>query len=106
MRKPSPGYLADEIRQRVARAPVRFNFRVQLSESGDKIDDPSMAWPDTRKTVEIGVIEITEVVPDSDAAERVLIFMLAELPVGIELADPMIQARSAAYIVSYGRRHQ
>lgn len=65
-----------------------------------------MAWPDTRKTVEIGVIEITKVVPDSDAAERVLIFMPAELPAGIELADPMIQARSAAYIVSYGRRHQ
>ena len=106
LEKAAPDYLADEIRQRVARAPVRFNFRVQLSEPGDKIDDPSMAWPDTRKTVEIGVIEITEVVPDSDAAERVLIFLPAELPAGIEPADPMIQARSAAYIVSYGRRHQ
>ena len=106
LEKAAPDYLADEIRQRVARALVRFNFRVQLSEPGDKIDDPSMAWPDTRKTVEIGVIEITEVVPDSDAAERVLIFLPAELPAGIEPADPMIQARSAAYIVSYGRRHQ
>jgi len=104
--KAAPGYLADEIRQRVGRAPVRFNFRVQLPEPGDKIDDPSMAWPDTRKTVEIGVIEITEVVPDSDAAERVLIFLPAELPAGIEPADPMIQARSAAYIVSYAVLHQ
>lgn len=104
--KTDPNYLADEIRQRVTHAPVRFNLRVQLSESDDKIDDPSIAWPDTRKTVEIGVIEITKVVPDSDAAERILIFLPAELPAGIEPADPMIQARNAAYIVSYGRRHQ
>ena len=104
--KAAPGYLAEEIRQRVARAPVRFNFHVQLSEPGDKIDDPSIAWPDTRKTVEIGVIEIMKAVPDSDAAERILIFLPAELPAGIEPGDPMIQARSASYIVSYGRRHQ
>jgi len=104
--KAAPDYLADEIHQRLARGPIRFNFRVQLSEPGDKIDDPSIAWPDTRKTVEIGVIEIVKVVPDSDSAERVLIFLPAELPAGIEPADPMIQARSASYIVSYGRRHQ
>jgi catalase len=104
--KTAPDYLTDEIRQRVARAPVLFNLRVQLSEPGDKIDDPTIAWPDTRKTVEIGVIEITGVAPDSDSAERILIFLPAELPEGIEPADPMIQARSASYIVSYGRRHQ
>jgi len=27
------------------------------------------------------------------------------LPAGIEPADPMLQARSAAYLVSYARRH-
>jgi catalase len=104
--KTSPDYLADEIRRLVAHSPVRFNFRVQLSEPGDKIDDPSIAWPDARKTVEVGVIEITKVVPDSDAAERALIFLPSQLPAGIKPADPMIQARSDAYIVSFGRRHQ
>ena len=104
--KAAPDYLANEIRQRVARSPVRLNLRVQIPEPGDKIDDPSIAWPDTRKIVDIGVIEITKVVPDSDAAERALLFLPAELPEGIEPADPMIQARNAAYIVSYGRRHQ
>ena len=104
--KAAPDYLANEIRQRVARSPVRLNLRVQIPEPGDKIDDPSIAWPDTRKIVEIGVIEIAKVVSDSDAAERALLFLPAELPEGIEPADPMIQARNAAYIVSYGRRHQ
>lgn len=102
----SPDYLMAEIRERVARGPIRFNFRVQLPEAGDKIDDPSIAWPDTRKVVELGVIEITQVVADSDAAERELLFIPIALPAGIEAADPMLFARSAAYPVSYGRRHQ
>jgi catalase len=45
------------------------------------------------------------VVPDSEAAERALLFLPAALPAGIEPADPMIQVRSAAYPVSYARRH-
>lgn len=104
--KASPNYLADEIRQRVAGSPIRFNFRVQLAEPGDKVNDPSIAWPDTRKAIEIGVIEITEVVHDSDAAERALLFLPSQLPSGIEPADKMIEARSPAYVVSYQRRHQ
>jgi catalase len=99
------GYLADEIRQRTARAPVRFHMLVQLSEPGDKLEDPSIAWPETRKTIEVGVIEITSVAADSDAEQRSLMFMPTALPAGIEAADPMIAARSASYPVSYARRH-
>ncbi|WP_410509410.1 catalase family peroxidase [Methanosarcina hadiensis] len=104
--KAAPDYLADEIRQCVARAPIRFDLRVQISEPGDKIDDPSIAWPDTRRTADIGLIEITKVVPDSDAVERDLLFLPAQLLEGIDPADPMIQFRNAAYVISYGRRHQ
>ncbi|AKB40108.1 MULTISPECIES: catalase family peroxidase [Methanosarcina] len=104
--KASPDYLADEIRQRLARAPVKFDLRVQISEPGDKIDDPSIAWPGTRRLADIGLIEITKVIPDTDAVERDLLFLPAQLPEGIEPADPMIQFRNAAYVISYGRRHQ
>jgi catalase len=101
-----PGYLADEIRQRTARAPVRFRMLVQLAADGDRLEDPSIAWPETRTTIEVGAIEITSVAADSDAEQRALMFLPAALPAGIEAADPMIAARSAAYPVSYGRRHQ
>ena len=30
------------------------------SRIGDKIEDPSIAWPDSRKTVELGVVEIEQ----------------------------------------------
>jgi catalase len=100
-----PGYLAAELRQRVSHSLLRFYIKVQLAEPEDKIDDPSIAWPETRSTIELGVIEITEVVPDSNSAERSLIFLPDRLPEGIAPADPMIQARSAAYPISYEHRH-
>jgi catalase len=102
----SPGYLAEEIRQRVARGPLRFHMQIQLAGEGDKLEDPSIAWPDTRETIDVGRIEITSVAADSPKEERQLMFLPAQLPVGIEPADPMIAARSAAYPVSYARRHQ
>jgi catalase len=100
-----PNYLVEEIGKRVGDGPVRFKYIAQVAEEGDKIDDPSIAWPDSRKTVELGVIEIDKVDADSATAERALIFQPTAVPAGIEPADPMISARSAAYAVSFGRRH-
>jgi catalase len=100
-----PNYLMDEIRKRVGEGPVRFKYLAQVAEQGDKLDDPSIAWPDNRKTVELGVIEIDKVDPDSDAAQRALLFIENAVPPGIEPEDPMINARSAAYAVSFARRH-
>ena len=103
--KAAPDYLASELRGRLAKAPIRFDFRLQLAESNDKIDNPSIPWSDKNKTVDLGVIEITSIVPDSDATQRALLFLPGLLPVGIEPADPMIQFRDKAYPISYDRRH-
>ena len=100
----APNYLADEIRQRVKGAPLRFNLKVQLPEEGDRIGDPSVAWPETRKTLQVGVIEITAVVPDSETAQRALLFLPGVVPAGIEPADPMIQVRTDVYGISFDRR--
>ena len=99
-----PNYLAKEIRQRVGCGPVRFTLVLEIAEPGDKLDDPSIAWPSTRRKVELGAIEITQSLIDNAAAERQLVFNPGGLPPGIEAVDPMIQARSDAYLVSYQRR--
>lgn len=101
-----PDYLTTEIRERVRRGPIKFKLLVQLAEPDDKLDDPTIAWPDTRKKVELGTITITKAVADSPTAEKKLLFMPGALVPGIEAADPMIAARSAAYIVSLSRRAQ
>src|SRR4029079_17102000 len=85
-----PNYLAEEIRKRVGNGPVRFKLLVQEAGDGDKIDDPSIAWPDSRKTVELCEIAIDTDNPDSAAAQRALLFIENAVPAGIEPADPMI----------------
>jgi catalase len=99
-------YLRRELRERVAAAPLRFTLVVQLAAAEDRVDDPSLAWPDTRPTLELGTLALQEIVADSRAAEEMLIFSPGSLPLGIAPADPMIQAREEAYAVSYARRHQ
>jgi catalase len=101
-----PDYLTDEIRERVRRGPVKFKLLAQVAEQGDTIDNPTIVWPDTRKKVELGTITISKAVADSQAAEKKLLFVPGALVPGIEAADPMIAARSAAYIVSLSRRAQ
>lgn len=101
-----PDYLTEEIRDRVHRAPVKFHLLAQVAEPDDKTDDPTVTWPETRRTVDLGTITITKAVEDSQAAEKKLLFVPGALTPGIEAADPMIAARSAAYIVSLSRRAQ
>ncbi len=101
-----PDYLTTEIQDRVRRGPVKFKLLAQVAERDDKIDDPTIVWPDTRKNIELGTITITKAVADSEAAQKKLLFMPGVLTPGIEAADPMIAARSAAYIVSLSRRAQ
>ncbi|MBS0198674.1 MAG: catalase [Planctomycetes bacterium] len=99
-------YLAREIRERVANAPVRLRLRVQLAQRGDAIQDPSVAWPEGREFVELGMIELRTAVPKSDEAEQRLLFRPGSLPTGIEAADPMIELRDGAYLESFARRHR
>ncbi|CDG80810.1 catalase [Janthinobacterium agaricidamnosum] len=99
-------YLASEIGQRVARAPVKFRLMLQIAQSGDVLNDPSVAWPDSRRTVELGVLFITKLAPDNNEAQHRLLFLPNALPASIEVQDPMVNARSASYVVSFGRRQQ
>jgi catalase len=61
----------------------------------------------TAKIVDLGVLTLTKVVPNSAQVEKKLLFMPTNLTAGIELSDdPLPSVRAAAYGVSYGRRSQ
>ncbi|VVE42671.1 catalase family peroxidase [Pandoraea anhela] len=102
----APNYLRDEIVKRVSTQPAEFDLVLQIADRGDKLDDPSVAWPKSRRIVKLGTIAVTTPVAESDAAQRALLFLPAALPPGIDVQDPMVAARSAAYPISYQRRHQ
>ena len=98
-------FLAAEMRQRVAQAPVVFGFRLQLAEAGDDLLDPTQAWPDSRREVAAGRLVIDQVAADQAGACDRMTFNPLVTPRGITpSADPVLQARAAAYGVSLGRR--
>jgi catalase len=97
----SPDFLFDELKSRLAKNPVKFRLVAQLPNSGDSTSDSSLIWPADRKTVELGIITVTAVVADSDAAQKALAFDPTLLTDGIELSDdPLPTLRSLVYALS------
>jgi catalase len=94
-------YLREEIAERLARGPVRFDLSLQIAGDGDAVDDPTSVWPPERETVTAGTLELTGVRDGAD--ERV--YDPARVTDGIELTnDPILQFRPRAYSVSAERR--
>jgi catalase len=105
--KRPPNYLFDDLAKRIEQKPLVFHLKAQLAEAGDQTKDASQPWPDDRRLVDLGVLTLTKVLPDSAAAEKKLLFLPTNLTPGIELSDdPLPGVRAAAYGVSFGRRSQ
>jgi catalase len=104
--KRPPDFLMEELPERLKRGPVTFHLKAQLAEAGDSTKDPTVAWPDDRKVVELGVLTIDNPVPNSAEAEKKLLFLPGQLTDGIEESDdPLINIRSGAYALSFSRRN-
>lgn len=100
----SANYLQDEIAKRVAAEPVSFDWFAQISGPGDKIDDPSIAWPESRRMVKLGTFKLTRMVANQALAQRTLLFLPGQSHPGVEPADPMLVLRNTAYPISLGQR--
>jgi catalase len=101
----SANFLFDELAQRLARGPVRFRVSVQLAEDGDNVADTTAAWPGGRPEVPFGTVTLTERVHDADPEVRKIIFDPVPRVDGIDpSADPLIEVRSALYLLSGRRR--
>jgi catalase len=97
----TPHHLTEELRDRL---PIAFTLRVQFGEPGDPTHDSTVAWPDDRRTIDIGRIEITEEAADQEHWQS-QVFDPTALVAGIEPSDdPVLAARSTIYAVSYDRR--
>jgi len=103
--KRSPNFLREELESRLRTGPVAFRLLLQVAEASDPTDDVTALWPESRRLVELGRLEIAGISSTSDADERRLIFDPTNRTEGIELSeDPILLARSAAYSISYERR--
>lgn len=98
-------YLFTEIAERIGKGPVRFKLLAQLAGPGDVVDDATIHWPASREVAELGTIELTAPVPDSDAEQKHVIFDPIPRLAGIEPSDdPLLELRAAVYLISGRKR--
>ena len=100
----SGSYLQDEIVQRAAKEPIVFDWYAQISEKDDAVEDPSIAWPDTRKLVKLGTFSVERQPSDLKTANRTLVFLVGQPHPGVEPADPMLVLRNTADPIGFGER--
>jgi catalase len=94
-------YHYEELEHRVKQGPVRFRILVQVAAPGDVTDDATIHWPEDRKLVELGTIELTSVLEDGSAQQKQIIFDPIPRVDGIEpSADPLLELRAAIYLLS------
>jgi catalase len=99
-----PDFLFNELKQRIAKGPVRYRIMVQLAEPSDVTEDATVRWPETRKLVEFGEVILTAVAAD-DPENRRTIFDPIPRVAGIEAsADPLFDPRADLYLLSGRRR--
>ncbi len=103
--KRGPDFLEQEIVQRVAGGPQSWTMTVTVAGPGDPTADPTKAWPEDRRTVEVGTLTVQKIEAEQDGPCRDINFDPTILPAGIRTSDdPFPAARSSAYAKSYDLR--
>jgi catalase len=108
----SKTYLFDELEGRFAdpnsSSNVSFKLLAQIAEAGDPTDDATILWPEERRVVELGLIELESLLEEEDSAgmQKRVIFDPIPRVEGVEASeDPLLEMRAAVYLVSgRGRR--
>lgn len=100
-----PNYLFNELKERIAAGPIKYQIFVQLGEEGDVTDDATVQWPEDRKQLKLGGITLTAIAPENEAEQRHIIFDPRPGVDGIDTAgDPLFEPRATIYLMSGRRR--
>jgi catalase len=103
----SANFLFDELRERIAKGPVKFNIVVQLAESGDTVDDATIHWPADRKELRFGTLVLTSEAANNAGEQQHIIFDPIPRVEGIDPSgDPLLETRADLYLLSGRRRRK
>jgi catalase len=108
LRTKPDSFYADEMKERLGKGPVTFDFVAILGEPGDPTSDATVMWPEeNRKTVKLGTIAITALEANAVCDEKTTDPVI-NLPEGVAgpANDPLFEIRSPAYAISRSRRTQ
>ena len=98
-------YLFDELFERIAAGPIKFQIFIQVAEDGDVVDNATIQWPEERKLLKFGEITLDTLTPNNEAEQRQIIFDPIPRVDGIESSgDPLLEPRATVYLMSGRRR--
>ena len=98
-------FLEPALINRAAQSAVKWNMMVSLGEPGDTQDNPTIAWPESRKQIKAGTLSITKAMLQKGADCEKINFDPLVMSKGIAPTnDPILLFRSPAYAVSFAKR--
>lgn len=98
-------FLEQALVSRAQQGPVRWDMLVTFGEASDPENNPTLAWPAGRKEIKLGTLSISAAMPQKGAECEAINYDPLVMADGITpSADPVLQFRSPAYAVSFGKR--
>jgi catalase len=99
-------FLERNLIERTRKGPVVWDMIVYVGEPGDPQDNPTLAWPESRRHFTAGSLTISDATPQQKGvACEPINFDPLVMADGIRPTnDPILLFRSPAYAVSFGKR--
>lgn len=100
-------YLQDRLQEQLTAGDIRWRMELTLANKDDQLTDPSQPWTGPHQVIQAGTLRLQAVETDADASCRSINFDPLLLSEGVKASDdPILQARSPAYAISFGKRSQ
>jgi len=98
----SNDFLFEDIEKLVkSSSPVIFKLMAQIAEDGDITNDATVHWPEERKMVTLGTINVESEVEDSLSEQKRMTFDPIPRVEGVEPSDdPLLEMRAGVYLLS------
>jgi catalase len=100
-----PNFLEQALINRTKQGPVRWDMMVSIGEPGDTEDNPTIAWPESRRKIKAGTLTISSAMSQKGEECEKINFDPLVMSDGIEPTnDPILLFRSQAYAASFSKR--
>ncbi|RUT25487.1 catalase [Asaia sp. W19] len=97
--------LFQQLDEALSSHPLRWNLVLTLAGKGENVRDPSRQWSQNDQQIEAGTLTLDRIESETTGACTGITFDPLILPPGIAPSDdPVLQARSAAYMRSFAER--
>lgn len=100
-----PDYLSTELKSRLEQSKAVMKISLQIASEDDIKNDPTVVWPEERQIIELGTLEIQNIMVNGAEYAKNTLFNPLALTDGISASDdPVLLARPTAYALSFQKR--